>query len=83
MPHLLVELDVVRQLHDSTINAGSHETLFQEVIEEIAVLALPLAPDHAIGDIVHVRVTEAMPRSVTAELVMARPHGGQIAMVAL
>ncbi|MCE9521034.1 MAG: tRNA (N6-isopentenyl adenosine(37)-C2)-methylthiotransferase MiaB [Alphaproteobacteria bacterium] len=40
------------------------------------------APEHAIGDIVPVRVTEAMPRSVTAELVMARPNGGQLAMVA-
>jgi tRNA-2-methylthio-N6-dimethylallyladenosine synthase len=41
------------------------------------------APDHAIGDFARVRVTEAKPRSVSAEIVPARAPEARVAAVAL
>jgi tRNA-2-methylthio-N6-dimethylallyladenosine synthase len=41
------------------------------------------APDHAIGAMARVRVTEAKPRSVSAEIVPERSAGARVAEVAL
>lgn len=42
-----------------------------------------LAPDHAVGDFARVRVVQAKPRGVSAEIVSERATGARIATVAL
>ncbi len=45
VPHLAVERQVVGKLHDSAIDAGPHETLLEQVLEQVAVFALLAAND--------------------------------------
>ena len=45
VPHLAIEREVVGERHDAAIDAGPHEALLPQVLEQVAVLAL-LAANH-------------------------------------
>ena len=45
MPHLAVERQVVGERHDAAVDAGPHEALLPQVLEQVAVLALLAADD--------------------------------------
>ena len=45
VPHLAVELQIVGELNDLAVDAGPHEALLQQVVEQVLVFALLAADD--------------------------------------
>ena len=80
VPHLAIEREIVGERHDPAIDAGPHEALLAQVLEQVFVFALLAADDGRQHGELRARSASAMIRAMICSRVWAvigRPHCGQ------